>query len=114
MEDDHLAFAVSEGVSRNYVSDYMCKDFEVVGRSMKLLMCIVKIANPTLYKFLNNAKIEPFFATSWLITWFAHDVKTIEVVARLYDVLLCSHPIFIFYICAAVRKLNNIQYYCYY
>lgn len=41
---------------------------------------------------------------AWVLTWFAHDLKDINTVSRLYDVLLGAHPTLILYICAAVRK----------
>ena len=107
LEDDHLTFAVAEVVSRNYVADYMNKNFEYVGKSMEFLMVIVKAADPELHAYLGQANIAPFFATSWLITWFAHDLKSMKEVAQLYDVLLCAHPVFCYFICASVRFLTS-------
>jgi hypothetical protein len=58
--------------------------------------------DPALARFLRDAGVEPFFATSWLLTWFAHDVQDLEEIARIYDALLCSHPMFCYYLAAAV------------
>jgi TBC1 domain family member 20 len=37
-----------------------------------------------------------------MITWFAHELTRLSDVARLFDVLLVSHPLFILYLSAAV------------
>lgn len=101
LEDDHLTFALAECVSRNFVSDYMTSDFEIVSHSMRLIFVIIKAIDPELHNFLVKARVEPYFATSWLITWFAHDLKTLNETARLFDALLSSHPSFAYYLCAA-------------
>ena len=45
--------------------------------------------------------MQPFFAISWLITWFSHEIKDMGEVSRLFDALICSHPLYSLYICAA-------------
>jgi hypothetical protein len=102
MDDDHIAYAMSDRIAREYISDFMNADFEVVGKSMRLIFSLIRMVDCNLSKFLQNARMEPFFATSWLLTWFAHDLTHLDDVARLYDAILCSHPLFIYYLCAAV------------
>lgn len=102
LEEDHLSFALSEIVSINFLADYMQPDFETVSKTMSLLMTILRIADKQVHRHLVKASLEPFFATSWLITWFAHDVKKLESSARIFDAILCSHPLFCLYLCAAV------------
>lgn len=108
LEEDHLAFALSEAMSLRHLSDYMNRDFDVVSQSMRLVLVLVRAADEELHAFLKRARVEPFFATSWLITWFAHDVKSVDEVARIYDALLASHPMMCFYLCAAVCTLHRI------
>ena len=67
-------------------------------------MILIQQTDTLLYKFLTLANVEPFFATSWMITWFAHDVATVAEAARVFDVLLCSHPVYCLYLSAAVSK----------
>ena len=78
--------------------DCMLPDFDVVSKSMQTIMLIIKTVDKKLYKFLSQANIEPFFATSWLITWFAHDIKELDHIARIYDAMICSHPLLMTYI----------------
>ena len=105
LDDDHLTFALSEVVANRYMSDYMKPDFETVAKMMRLLMVLISVADKKLFKFLTAAKMEPFFATSWLLTWFSHDLKDLNDIARIFDALLCSHPLFCFYVCAVVRNI---------
>lgn len=93
-----MAFALTEQVCLNYMLDCMLPDFDVVSKSMQTIMLIIKTVDKKLYKFLSQANIEPFFATSWLITWFAHDIKELDHIARIYDAMICSHPLLMTYI----------------
>ena len=102
VEDDHIAFALAEVICRDFISDFMNCDFEVVGKAMRMLLVIIKSSDSTLHRFLTDAHVEPYFATSWLLTWFAHDLALISDAARVYDAVLCAHPLFCYYICAAV------------
>jgi hypothetical protein len=81
----------------------MKKDFELICQFMHILLIIIKVADPQLYKHFVAAKMEPFFATSWLLTWFSHDIKNVAITARVFDVLLSSPPLYIFYLSAAVK-----------
>ena len=105
-EEDHLAFALTEQVCLIYMLDCMLPDFEIVSKSMQTIMLIIKTVDKKLHKFLSQASIEPFFATSWLITWFAHDIKELNRIARVYDAMICSHPLLMTYISTAL-VLNN-------
>lgn len=102
VEDDKLAFALSDAVSATFLSDYMGKDFNIISRFMRILLVLIKLADKELYNFLSAARMEPFFAISWLITWFAHDVKSLDLTARIFDALLASHPMYIYYLIVAV------------
>jgi len=101
VEDDHLAFALTDAVCSTYFADYMTKNFENVSRFMQILMVLLKFTDSTLCNYLCAARVEPFFAISWIITWFAHDIKSIDSVARIFDVMLSSHPMYCYYLCAA-------------
>ena len=102
LEDDPVAFSLVEVVADRYLRDFMSKDFEVLSKAMRLIMTLVQVGDRRLHAFLRAAEVEPYFATSWLITWWAHDLARLGDVARVYDALLCSHPLFAFYLCAAM------------
>ena len=46
--------------------------------------------------------MEPFFALSWLITWFSHEIRDTEQAKRLFDVFIVSHPLFPLYMAIAM------------
>lgn len=105
-QDDHLAFAAAERVAQSFMPDFMQENFDVICKFMKIMLVIIKIEDRQLHKHFVAARMEPFFATSWLLTWFSHDIKKMDIVARIFDVLLCSPPIYSFYLCAAVSVFH--------
>lgn len=107
LEDDHLTFSMVEVVSLYFFSDYMSEDFKIVSRGMNILMLLLEIADPEVHAHLSEAGVEAYFCTAWMLTWFSHDMRQIDEVARVFDALLCSHPLFIIYLCAAVRIGTN-------
>ena len=54
------------------------------------------------YEALRASGVQPIITLPWVITWFAHDVKDLGVVERLYDAFLCSHPALPLYTAAAL------------
>lgn len=101
-QDQDLAFALIEAMSKYFMCDYMGEDFKVVTGVLPLILQIVKIVDGKLYAHLSKALNEPYFALSWLITWFSHDLKDLDVAARTFDALITSHPLFGLYMCTAV------------
>lgn len=101
-EDDNLAFAISEIVSIHYLSDYMNKNFETFSRIVQLVLAIIQHLDAELFAHFDACKLEPFFSMSWIIAWFSHDVKCLQTIARIFDVIISSHPSFTLYISVAV------------
>ena len=52
--------------------------------------------------------MQPFFAISWLLTWFAHVVEDWDTIVRIFDSCLASHPLFPIYIAVAVRDYDSV------
>lgn len=112
LEDDSLSLGVIENVSRNFLADFMAKDFEVVMKLLQAIPIIIECCDPELTSFFSRCSLEPYFTTSWLITWFAHDLKCISNAARVYDAILCSPSCFVLYLCAAVSADNLSLFLC--
>ena len=70
---------------------------EAVSESLELLQPLVAAADPPLGRHLVAAQLPPFYAISWTITWFAHNVPPAEV-PRLFDLFLASHPLMPMYL----------------
>ncbi|KAK2076179.1 hypothetical protein QBZ16_001111 [Prototheca wickerhamii] len=79
------------------------------------ILCIVypllEVCDPELHDFLISldepALETPYFALSWLLTWFAHDVPDLDSIARLFDLFLASHPLMPLYLAAVAIKSNR-------
>ncbi len=63
-------------------------------------------ANKDLAYFLRDWDMPPFFALPWFITWFSHNVNDLNIVARLFDVFMGSHPLLPLYVSASVSSPN--------
>ena len=54
--------------------------------------------------FLERSGVHAFFALSWIITCFSHDLTELETVARVFDAWLSSAALFPLYLAAAVVR----------
>lgn len=104
-EDDGLTLSCLEALSLDFIHDAMRENFETILELMRLVFVIIAEVDPELHAYLVETKAEPFFTISWVLTWFAHDISVLENVARLYDAILCSHPVYILYLCSSVSRM---------
>lgn len=51
----------------------------------------------------------PFFALSWILTLFSHDVDTLEPIQRMFDYLLSRNPISAIYLAVAILVAKKPQ-----
>ena len=106
---------------RNYFSN----DRDFLDRNIEHTKCIVNYIRPLLslvdpqvesfiaklrtvtyqlpHTFFSRSECEYYFALSWLITWFSHDVDNAEDVCRITDFLLSSHPLMPVYLSVTVQ-----------
>eukprot|EP01084_Bolivina_argentea_P136424 240263_1 len=108
--DHHLTYAVVEQLSHYYFRDCMRDNFELISHLLKLIPFLIEYFDKDLADYLSTYDMPPFFALPWFITWFSHDVTDINVVARLFDVFMGSHPLLPLYVCTAllIHKRNSI------
>lgn len=102
MEDESLSYLVCEAVALRFLQDFMQPDFRHVTVLMDLIFTLIETVDPPLFQFMKTCEVQPFFATSWIVTWLTHDIKELHKVARVLDALLCSIPLFSIYLSAAV------------
>lgn len=50
----------------------------------------------------------PYYALSWILTWFSHDFEDYEKVVRLLDLFIASHAIMPVYIASAVKMITPL------
>jgi hypothetical protein len=75
-------------------------------QSLDMIPAILQRVDSVLYKRVLKAVRPPHFAASAVMTWLAHDVDSIDDVAAIFDFLISSPPVMIFYLVAAVRSLK--------
>lgn len=109
LEDNALTFAVLEACTSYFFSDFMREDFMVFSRSMSLIMTLLSKCSPRVYSHLSSIPhFEPFFVTSWIITWFSHEMDELTDIAQIFDVMLTSHPLYAYYLSAQVNIMTLV------
>jgi hypothetical protein len=79
------------------------KSLEAVLDVLPLIHRILTLHDPAVGKFLENAGMDVgHYALSWVLTWFSHVIDDLNLVSRLFDVFLASHPLQSVYMSAAV------------
>lgn len=107
-----LACQVLLQISQQHLRDPMRADFLQLQAALKLvLMPLIAAFDGEVHSHLYDCDMEPFFAISWIITWFSHDVRDTAVVKRLFDLFLVSHPMMPIYMSVAmtIHPLNRIE-----
>ncbi|RYG65242.1 hypothetical protein EON64_12345, partial [archaeon] len=109
-----LAFQVLQRITLTRLADHMQRTMQSSAHTLHLVLHIVRLEDPPLYALLlkhahccpdsdtDSLVPSPFFATSWVLTWLAHDNDCLDCVARVFDVLISSPPLYIYYLSAAV------------
>ena len=62
--------------------------------------------DPELHEHILASEVQPYYALSWYITWFSHNVPELDQAARIFDVFLSSHPLMPLYFAAAAMKVS--------
>ncbi|KDD72405.1 hypothetical protein H632_c3390p0, partial [Helicosporidium sp. ATCC 50920] len=79
--------------------------------ALALLYPLLAVADPGLAEYiagLDEPALQiPHFALSWVLTWFAHDVRSLPVAARLFDLFLASHPLMPLYLAAVALRARR-------
>lgn len=86
---------------RVHLRGYVHSDMQVTVCVLQYLFPLVRHRNAALFQFLRDSKVQPFFALSWIITWFAHSIKHLPTLAGMFDDFLTSHPLLPLYYAAA-------------
>lgn len=105
---EHAAYDSALQACQSYFREFMRPKFTSTMEILCMLFQLTQTQSQQLYAFLSDSTVEPYVALPWLITWFAHHIDNFEHVARLYDVLLTSHPLLCLYLSAAVRMKQKI------
>ncbi|KAI8889265.1 RabGAP/TBC [Backusella circina FSU 941] len=101
------AIPAAENVALFFIRDAMLESFDPVSKQLRLMSSIVEYEDPELTVFLESSNVMPYYALSWILTWFSHDFEQYETVVRLFDVFISSEPIMLIYIASAITLLRR-------
>ncbi|KAI9636676.1 rab-GTPase-TBC domain-containing protein [Dioszegia hungarica] len=102
----------AEVVSVLRVRDAMGSGMEGMMGMLRLLKRILRAADPELSRFssqISPVPTLPFFALSWILCLFSHDIDTLEPVQRMFDFLLARNPISAIYLAVAILIAKKPQ-----
>ncbi|KAJ2632634.1 GTPase-activating protein gyp8 [Coemansia sp. RSA 1290] len=87
-----------------FVRDAMASNLDHVLQQLQLLYVLLKAISPQVHAILADLDVPPFFAISWVLTWFSHDLSSFADICRIYDFLLVSPPLQVVYMAAVMIK----------
>lgn len=90
-------------VSLTHLRDFLKPDFKDLQTALELtLFPMIAKLDMAVHDCLRQADMQPFFALSWVITWFSHEVRDTELAKRIFDLFLVSHPLMPIYLAIAM------------
>jgi hypothetical protein len=108
-----LACHVLLRLSHSHFRDAMKADFTHLQAALRLIVLpLIATFDPQLHSHLTLSGIdEPYFCLSWVITWFAHDIHDTDLVKRIFDFFIASHPLMAVYTSVAMvlHPLNRLE-----
>ncbi|CAO3672633.1 unnamed protein product [Umbelopsis vinacea] len=100
---NHLDFDLSN-------TDAMLETFDPITKLLNLMNALLDMADPQLRAFLDQCNILPYYALSWILTWFSHDLEDYHKVVRLFDLFIASPPSMPLYVaCAQITCLRRTE-----
>jgi len=106
-DEEIIEMAVTLCVTR--LRDALLPSLDVVMNQLNLLFFLVGSADKQLERFLKQSGINPVFALSWTLTWFAHTIPDLETCIRVFDFLVASPPAMSLYMAAGLLLLESKQ-----
>lgn len=93
-----------------WLHDFMAKTLDPTLGHIALMSKLLSTKDPELGRFLSSIpEYLPHFCISWIITWFGHNVHTIDKAARIYDLVLCTDPLMPIYITTTILISARLQ-----
>ncbi len=108
----NLGINTFQRISEFYIKDYLNKDYENsfnFEATLSLLLKVIKEIDAQVYDILEEICDKPHFALSWIITWFTHNTNSITLQYRIFDYLICSHPIASYVLSGTVSFINHLK-----
>jgi Rab-GTPase-TBC domain len=106
-------------LSQSHFADCLKSDFWDLQTMLRLsIFPLMKHFDPIVHDHFMQCDMElPYFAIPWVITWFSHEIRDTELVKRIFDFFIVSHPIMPIYVSVAMilhpinrEKILNTEY----
>ncbi len=98
-------FAIQR-ISEFYFKDYLdpISDSNPFGfhTTLQMISYLIEHIDPVTNKRifeLSNGEYHNF-SLAWIIGWYTHSIEDLQIVYRLFDYFLCSHPLAVYYLSA--------------
>lgn len=105
--DEALAYTMMKRLALSYLKDSLCSTLDRVTQMMQLLFPLIGLADEQVGEFLDESCVNFAFSLPWILTWMAHNIKKLDEVCLVFDLLLSSHPLMSLYFCAAAILLHK-------
>lgn len=106
---EDLATAVLDQLSKTHIRDFMDKNMNRTNKMLSFFYAVIGKADVELEQFLLRSDVGTIFALSWLITWYGHDLNGFDLIVRLCDLFLATHPVMPVYVAVALVLTHKNQ-----
>ncbi|KAI8149892.1 rab-GTPase-TBC domain-containing protein [Fennellomyces sp. T-0311] len=104
------AIPAAENVALFFIRDGMLDSFDPISKQLRLMSSIVQYEDAELTEHLDRCHIMPYYALSWILTWFSHDFERFDKVARLFDLFISSSPLMPVYVASSITLLRRHEF----
>ncbi|KAG1051764.1 hypothetical protein G6F43_006054 [Rhizopus delemar] len=101
------AIPAAENVALFFLRDAMMDSLEPISKQLRLMSSIIEYEDSELTSFLERCNVMPYYAISWILTWFSHDFEKYEKIVRLFDLFISSEAIMPVYLSSAIILLRR-------
>ena len=100
-----LAFQrISEFFFKDYLDPISINNKFGFETTLKMISLLIEKINPDISKKIVELSDVEFhhYSLEWIIGWFTHTINEIQLVYRLIDYFICSHPLAVYYLAAVL------------
>ena len=108
--------ALATALANSHLRDFMTPTLSGLLSFSHLLLPLLETSSPVLYKHLVSFSPTPSITSipltptlSWLLTLLVHDTSNLEILQRIWDFYLSSHPISSLYLITAILLSHQPQ-----
>ena len=108
IENTFKSIAVFQRVTECYFKDYLNEkqdSYFPYHFILEIVDFLITGLDSQVYEEIKEKidEVSPFWTTSWVLSWFTHNIKNPFLVYRIFDYLLVAHPLAIYYMSAIVN-----------